>query len=445
VNPAIEEPRTPPVEFAFLLSRVLGEPRDIRLGPDEMAKRRDEALVSIVRFAYDHVPRYRAVMEERGITPEEFRSTSDLSLLPVIEHDDLLTRPEEFLPRGVRIDDFVELRTSGSSGAPRIIHHDVEGMIAGWAVKLRERSLRERYIGRLKKYRSASLSMEGDSVERVREHFRVSAPAVWKLIPDTRRFSAFEDPARVIEGLRDWRPDRISGYGSAIGRLFRYAAESGAEFPLPKMVSFSSDSLSGTERAIIEQRFGIPVLGVYGATEAFSIGFECGEGEGYHVNEDVSFVRIVDRDDQDAAPGEPGSVLVSNLVNRGTVLLNYRLGDVAASIPEPCGCGRTLPRIRLLEGRDNAWIERPGAPPVHPFRMSGPLNRLEVGRWQIVQPSIDRLIVRVLPTPGQDLARLETAIRALVRDVVRPDLEAEVEFPPELDHTRSGKVLSFVR
>lgn len=433
------------MEFAFLLSRVLGEPRDTRLGADEMSKRRDDALRSIVRFAYERVPWYGRVMAERGISPEDFRATSDLSLLPAVEHDDLLSNPEAFLPRGARMEELVELRTSGSSGAPRTIYHDVEGMIAGWAVKLRERSLREKHIGRLKKYRSASLSMEGDSVERVREHFRVSAPAVWKLIPDTRRFSAFEDPARVLEGLREWKPERISGYGSAIGRLFRYVADSGAEFPLPKVVNFSSDSLSSTERDIIEKHFGIPVLGVYGSTEAFSIGYECGEGEGYHVNEDAACVRIVDPDDRDVAPGEPGSVLISNLVNRGTVLLNYRLGDVAAAIVEPCPCGRPLPRIRLLEGRDNAWIERPNAAPVHPFRLSGPLNRLEVGRWQIVQPHIDRLVVRVLPTPGQDRGRLETSIRALVREVVRPDLDVEVEFPPELDHTRSGKVLSFLR
>jgi phenylacetate-CoA ligase len=445
MSPVIEEPRTPLVEFAFLLSRVLAEPKDTRLGAEEMAKRRDDALQSIVRFAYDNVPWYGRVMNERGITPDDVRSTSDLSLLPIVEHDDLLSSSREFLPRGARVEELVELKTSGSSGAPRTIYHDVEGMIAGWAVKLRERALREKYGGRLKKYRSASLSMEGDSAQRVREHMRVSAPAVWKLIPDSRKFSAFEDPARVVEGLREWRPDRISGYGSAIGRLFRYVADSGADLPLPRLVTFSSDSLSSTERHIIEDRFGVPVFGVYGATEAFAIGYECGEGEGYHVHEDVAFVRIVGPDDRDVAPGEPGSVLVSNLVNRGTVLLNYRLGDVAASIPDACPCGRSLPRIRLLEGRDNAWIERPGAPPVHPFRLSGPLNRLEVGRWQIVQPDIDRLIVRVLPTPGQDRSRLEEAIRALVREAVRPDLEAEVEFPVGLDHTRSGKVLSFVR
>lgn len=445
MNRIVEEPRTPPVDFAFLLSQVMGEPRDRKCSPEEFADRRDERARSIVRFAHQSVPWYGRLMRDRGLSPKGIRSATDLSLLPTIGHEDLLANSEDFLPRGARTEEFVELKTSGSSGAPRTIYHDVEGMVAGWAVKLRERAVREAHIGRLKPYRSASLSMEGDSEQRVREHVRVSAPAVWNLIADTRRFSTFEDPATVVEGLAQWRPEHIAGYGSAIGRLFRHVAETGAVFPLPKVVTFTSDSLSETERSIIEDDFGIPVLGVYGATEAFSIGFECGEGEGYHVNEDVSYVRIVDQNDLDVEPGEPGSVLVSNLVNRGTVLLNYRLGDIAAALPEPCACGRSLPRIRLLEGRDNAWIERPGAPAVHPFRLSGPLNRLAIGRWQIVQPDIDRLVVRVLPLPGEDPAELTRAIQALVREVVRDDLEAEVEFPQALGATRGGKVLSFLR
>lgn len=432
------------MEFAFLLSQVIGEPRDRKCTPEQIADRRDERVRSIVRFAHVRVPWYGRVMRDKGLFPKDIRGASDLSLLPVIEPD-LLSNPDDFLPRGARKEDFVELRTSGSSGAPRTIYHDAQGMIAGWAVNLRERAVREGYVGGLKKYRSASLSMECISEQRVREYFRVSAPPVWNLTSDIRRFSTFEDPARVIEGLAEWQPAHISGYGSAIGRLFRHVAETSTVFPLPKVVSFCSDSLSVTERSIIEKSLGIPVLSAYVSTEAFSIGFECGEGEGYHVNEDVSFVRIVDRDGIEVEPGEPGSVLVSNLVNRGSVLLNYRLGDVAAAIPEPCVCGRPLPRIRLLEGRDNAWIERPGAPAVHPFRLSGPLNRLEVGRWQIVQPDIDRLVVRVLPTPGQDRTALARSIGELVREVVRPDLEAEVEFPDALDATKSGKVLSFLK
>jgi phenylacetate-CoA ligase len=441
---AIEEPRTPQVEFAFLLSQVLGEPRDRKCDAEELAERRDERVRSITRFAYERVPWYGRLMRDAGVIPEDIRTASDLSRLPASGHQQLLASPQDFLPRGIGAADLVELKTSGSSGVPRTIFHDVEGMIAGWAVKLRERAVREAFIERPQRYRSASLSMEGDSAQRVQDHFRVSAPAVWNLIPETRRFSTFEDPARIVQGLKEWKPDHIFGYGSAVGRLFRYVAETGDEFPLPQVVSFSSDSLSDFERHLIETEFEVPVLGIYGATEAFSIGFECREGPGYHVNQDATYVRVVGANGEDAAPGEPGSVLISNLVNRGTVLLNYRLGDVAALVPGPCACGRSLPRIRLLEGRDYAWIERPGATAVHPFRLSSALNRLGIERWQIVQPEIDRLIVRVLPTSEQDRASLVNAVRELVRDVIRPDLEAEVEFPAALDVTSSGKVLSFV-
>ena len=48
--------------------------------------------------------------------------------------------------------------------------------------------------------------------------------------------------------------------------------------------------------------------------------------------------------------------MVSNLVNRGTVLLNYRLGDVAAKLDGRCACGRTLPMMSFLEGRSDEWI-----------------------------------------------------------------------------------------
>jgi hypothetical protein len=44
-------------------------------------------------------------------------------------------------------------------------------------------------------------------------------------------------------------------------------------------------------------------------------------------------------------PRTSGEVVVSNLVNRETVLLNYRLGDVAASLPDRCPCGRSLPLL----------------------------------------------------------------------------------------------------
>ena len=433
----------PPVDFRFLMTQVLGEPRDRKSPPEELVARRDERVRAIVRLAFELVPWYGRAMRERRIDPADVATADDLRLLPVVRHEDLAAEPEAFLPRGTRLEDLLELWTSGSTMIPRRIFHDSEGMLAGWAVKLRERAVREDLCGaRLR--RSASISMDGNPAA-VREHFRVIAPAVWKLIPDRRKVSVFDDVARVTEELAEYQPDHISGYGSAIGRLFRHLAETGARFPLPRLVTFSSDSLSPGERSLIEDEFGVPVLGVYGATEAFSIGFECGEGEGYHVNEDVSHVRIVDAEGRDAAEGEPGSLLLSNLVNRGTVLLNYTLGDAAAHLAGPCPCGRSLPRIRLLEGRDATFIERPGHPPVHQYRLGVPLRQLPTSRWQVAQTGPHSFTVRVIPLGGHDLAPLEAAIHRSLREALGPGLEVRIEYPTDLERTARGKVPFFVR
>ena len=431
------------VDFRYLLSQVWGEPRDRRLTAEEMAARRDERARSIVRFAYDRVPWYGQAMRDRGLGPDDFRSASDLALLPVVEHEDLSSTPEAFLPTGAELEDLLELKTSGSTMMPRRVYHDPEGIVAGWAVKLRERALRDRFVGGTR-YRSASLSMDGNPT-RVRERLRTIAPAVGKLISESHKYSVFEDTSRVVEGLREWQPQHLSGYGSALGRLFRYLKESGETIPLPRVVSFSSDAMAPLERRIIEEDFGVPVIGIYSSTEAFAIGFECEVRDGYHVHEDVSHVRIADPEGRSVEPGVPGSILVSNLVNRGTVLLNYRQGDLGEAIEDPCPCGRPLPRIRLLAGRDMLFVERAEGYPIHQFKLFPVLRDVGLYRWQVVQTALQQFTVRVISLPGQERGRLEAGIREAMTGLLGGGLEITIEYPPELERTPTGKTLAFFR
>lgn len=433
----------PSAEFRYFLSEVWGEPRDVRGPPDAITERRDRRVVEIVRFAFRRVPWYQRAMRSRGLAPADFASAEDLARLPVIDPEDLRI-PGDFLPRGAILADLVPLSTSGSTGEPRTVHHDIEGMLAGLAVALRGRAVRDRYLGPAGPKRSVSLTLVGNS-SRVRQRIRDAVPAARALFAEEERIAAFEDPAHVAEEVRRLRPDHLGGYASAIGRLFRYATEAGVDLPLPRVVTHGFDALSPSERRLIEEEFGIPALGNYGSTEAFSIAFECGVAEGYHVNEDANHVRIADSAGVSVPDGEPGTVIVSNLVNRGTILLNYRMGDLAAWIPEPCPCGRPLPRIRLLEGRDNEWIERPGGTRFHSFRLANTLTRPDVGRWQIAQHHPSRLVVRVLPHGAVDRFRLASELERAVRADAGPELEIAVEFPGALEVTRGGKVLSFVR
>jgi phenylacetate-CoA ligase len=210
-------------------------------------------------------------------------------------------------------------------------------------------------------------------------------------------------------------------------------------------VTFSSDALAPLERRIIEEDLGVPVFGVYSSTEAFAMAFECEIRDGYHVHEDVSHVRIADSQGRSVDRGVPGSIIVSNLVNRGTVLLNYRQGDLGEAIEGPCPCGRPLPRIRLLAGRDMLFIERAEGHPVHQFKLFRALQDVGLYRWQVIQTALQRFTVRVISLPGQERLPLEARIREVMTGLIGGGLEITIEYPSELERTPTGKVLAFFR
>ena len=98
---------------------------------------------------------------------------------------------------------------------------------------------------------------------------------------------------------------------------------------------------------------GVRLWSGYSAIETGRVGFQCEVGRGHHLNLDSCALRVVGRDGRPASNGEEGDLVVSNLVNRATVILNYRSGDVGAMGEGPCSCGRTLPLLARMHGRSS--------------------------------------------------------------------------------------------
>ena len=151
----------------------------------------------------------------------------------------------------------------------------------------------------------------------------------------------------------------IRSLGSYLAIHFGYLARRGGEFHKPRVITYSSDALPAPIRRIIEKNFNIPVFSAYEAIEALKIGYECGENAGLHANIDLYPVRVVAENGRALPPGQMGEMVISNLVNRAQVLLNYRLGDLAYWKTEPCGCGRSLPLLEHPPGRRDDSVRLP--------------------------------------------------------------------------------------
>ena len=222
--------------------------------------------------------------------------------------------------------------------------------------------------------------------------------------------------------------------------LFGHLVRTGASVHRPAIVSYTADSLSAPVRAMIEQHFGIPVFTTYQAVEAFKIGFECERHCGLHLNVDLYPLRVVDGADRDLPRGQSGEVIVSNLVNRGMVLLNYRLGDIVTLLPDPCSCGRSLPLLSYPEGRTDDLLEFASGRIVHPQAIRGLFNEERlIWEYQVEQLTDARFRVALLAAPTCDRHAVSQRVVDKLVQLMGAGTRVDVEFVDTIDRTLGGK------
>ncbi|MGH8799237.1 MAG: phenylacetate--CoA ligase family protein, partial [Casimicrobiaceae bacterium] len=255
-----------------------------------------------------------------------------------------------------------------------------------------------------------------------------------------RQYASLLDPPQTtIDHVNAFRPHVVHSYGSHLAILFGHLLRTGESMHLPDVVTYTSDSLSPSVRALIEQRFGIPVFTTYQAVEAFKIGFECELHRGLHLNIDLYPLRVVDEIGRELAPDESGEVIVSNLVNRGMVFLNYRLGDIVALLPGRCPCGRSLPLLSYPQGRSDDLIELASGRIVHPQGIRSLFNEERlIWEYQVEHVTDTHFRIALLAAPSCDRQATQERVVTKLEQVLGRAV-VDVRFVDALDRTIGGK------
>ncbi len=406
------------------------------------AIRRDQSrrVRSMVAHAYRRVPYYRETMDRLGLTPADIRTAEDLARLPVIEREQLQRDPEYFVAAGTRLNRCLCCHTSGSSGAPIKVYYDARALFRTMAHAARAGSIAKAAIGRSFGYRVAMIASPASngvqmlSFCRARSLLLRGVPTSLQILPVT------DPPERSAARIDEFKPDLITTYGSCLEVLFPYWHSAGRRHHVPKVVAYGGDSLSDAARRLITEEFDVLLLSNYQAVEANRIGFECECHRGLHLNIDLHPVRIVDADGRTLPPGEPGDVVVSNLVNRATVLLNYRLGDIATLLPDPCPCGRSLPLLSFPQGRCHDFLVLPSGELVNAFAALGFfLQGDPIWQYQIVQETLTHFRVGLRVAEACDREGLCQRLREGFAGAFGEEVTVDIEFVDSFERSASGK------
>lgn len=366
----------------------------------------------------------------------EAHGDTDLPTWPVLDKSRVRSAPESFLASG-RTRGLYEEHTSGTTGTPLRLWWD-RAAVRGWYALVEARTRGWHGVSRHDRWAllGGQLVVPGD--RRQPPYWVWNAAlhqlylSAWHLGPHT--------VADYADQLRRVRPTHVLGYPSALATLARLAIDGDHELTGPRVVLTNAEPLLDHQRAVIGAAFGCPVRDSYGLAELVAGAAECEAGT-QHVWPEVGEIECLDHDG--APTAGPGDLVATGLLNEAMPLVRYRTGDrLTAPVGwDPCACGRGLPTLPRVDGRDDDVVVTPDG------RRLGRLDPvfkadLPLIEAQVVQDRPDRLLVRVVPTRAfTDDDRTDLVHR--VRDHVG-DMEVVVEEVGHIERDAAGKFRAVV-
>lgn len=255
--------------------------------------------------------------------------------------------------------------------------------------------------------------------------------------------SCFEfTPEKMRQHLNRWnryRPEVVVGYTNPLYEFARYCEQSGQKPFSPQSIIVGAEKLHDFQRETLTRVLGAPVFETYGSREFMLIGAECDRHEGLHLSLDNLLVEILDEDGQPTPAGEEGNVVITDLFNYGMPFVRYVNGDRAVAGFEMCSCGRGLPLLKKVVGRQLDMLETPDGRKIPGEFFPHLLKEFPaIRRFQVVQEQLERIALRLVVDGGLTLADREHLLEE-IRKCAGPVVEIQLQMVDDIPLTKAGK------
>jgi phenylacetate-CoA ligase len=409
---------------------------------DQLEEYQLDQLQALVQHAYENVPYYRRVFDERRLKPEDVRTLEDLRKIPLLTKEDVRRNSEDLIARNVDRERLRRYTTGGSTGAPLGIYHDKyttdlrESAFVlrqwGWAgYRFGDRfvTLRDPLIGFRRSARGFRWDYNSASNELVLSSMDMSEDNMYEYVALMRRFE----------------PGFIYAFPSCLDMFARFMRRNGISDIKVDAIFCSSETLYPQQRKLAESQFGCKIFDYYGLTE-FVVGLaECEQHEGYHANMEYGILELIDRDGEPIAePGTLGRVVGSGFGSYCMPLLRYATNDLAAYASGQCRCGRESTLIGEIRGRlQESVVSKTGrlVPFLTVYDSQAPVWA-KFRELKVVQEKEGELVVEIARVPSFSESEIERELlQQLYERLGEQEFSIEIAFVDHVRRTQRGKLL----
>jgi phenylacetate-CoA ligase len=393
-----------------------------------------QKLRSILQHAYQNVPYYKNLFRGLGFDPENARLPEEMIRIPVLTKALLRSHSQELLARNIDARRLMQNASGGSTGKPVEFYQTKEYWVTAYA----SRSMFLSWWG----------VAPGEPMASIWGADRDTPDWSWRerlyhKMCQVRICNAFALSAdrmeRFAAALQEWQPRFINGYATALEGFARFLLERGKLEIRPVAVESTAETLTDSQRALIEKAFDSPVYNFYGSREVNNLAAECEMHRGLHTNQLTRYIEIVDDDGRECRAGVPGRILVTDLSNPAMPLIRYENEDIGSWSDVACPCGRPFRLIEKVWGRSSDFITTLTGKLIHGEYFTHLFYHLPgVNTFQVFQRSPTEVFVSIVLQPGAEDLQLGP-LRENMSKALGEGMRCEINIVDNIPRTPSGK------
>lgn len=396
-------------------------------------------LTPLLHHARKHVPFYQHRLEPLFGEGDEIRWEAWKDV-PTFTRDDAQNAADGLFSRSLpqEMGNFYEGETSGSTGTPlKFRTTDFWGILVH---ALSERTLRwhnvntDADIGIIMDSKGKFPAPEGALGQR------------WNLRnPEARAFqlSLSENIGNQLDWIMRFKPQILMTYPSIANAIAQLAHENGLKLPIHTLIA-QGETIPETTHANLTAQHGIKIIDRYGTSELGPISVRCPLGSGHHQFQEAALCEVLDLDGPTEITDGRGRLILTPFYNYAMPLIRYENQDQVLVSSKTCVCGRHLPVLEDILGRErHVFIYEDGSRSwpymkLHHFGQYLPAKQL-----QIVQKTHRDIEVRfVRDDSGRETDK--DNLEKMMRHLLHPSISISLIEAQHIPRNSSGKFENWI-
>jgi phenylacetate-coenzyme A ligase PaaK-like adenylate-forming protein len=419
---------------------------------DRLRQEREERLRALVRVAQERSPWHRRRLT--GIDPASL-TEADLERIPPMTKVDLMAHWDEIVtdPRltldlvnahlstlssdRYLFDRYHAIASGGSTGTRGVFVYDWTSWML-LCLTLFRRVVR----GAASDPKSSQPPIKAHVSASKATHLSSAIVQTFFDSHDTHRFPITLPLNEIVDGLNEVRATYLMGYPSAFN-LLANEARAGRLRISPCFVGCTAEPLLPEIRRAIEEVWGVPAANKWACSEG-GAAESCGQGQGMHLDDDLTIVEPVDAEGRPVPPGvRSAKIYLTNLYNCTLPLIRYEITDEMTFIDEPCPCGSAHRRIEDVQGRLDESFSYASGVQVHPHLFRSALgDEPNVLEYQVRQTRRGAAIA-LRCTGDVDVPRLHSEIAEGLAMLGLEDPDLSIAHVDQFERQATGKLKRF--